>query len=161
MDTPEQLLIEIKKCLAHGGEFGYFPFIPVGYYLIYPKGMSVSDEGEYVLVETKIVKVLFSRGLIEKDIERESSQRQCWYKLSPQETVVKRARTNRITRKREQLIEFIKLGVKTAKEMSIICGRTAKSISKMLNQMVKVNIIKKVKRGVYETLGSEQLAWDF
>ncbi|MEN8218856.1 MAG: hypothetical protein ABFS56_21270 [Pseudomonadota bacterium] len=160
MDTPEQLLIEIKKCLAHGGEFGYFPFIPAGYYLIYPKGKSVSDEG-YVLVDTKNVKALFSRGFIEKDIEHESSQRLCWYKLSPQKTVVKRRRKNRITPKRDQLIEFIKLGVKTAKEMSIICGRTINSICKMLNKMVKVNLIKKVKRGVYETLSSDQLAWDF
>ncbi|MEN8218487.1 MAG: hypothetical protein ABFS56_19385 [Pseudomonadota bacterium] len=60
----QQLLTQIKKCLKARGEFGYFPLIPAGYYLIYP------NSSEYVLVDTEIVKTLFSRGLIEIDSER-------------------------------------------------------------------------------------------
>jgi predicted transcriptional regulator len=149
-NTPEQLLNEIKKCLTNGGEFGYFPFIPAGYYLIYPH-----NQAEYKLVDTETLKELFSRGLIEKDTERDNNQHQCMYKL------VEKPKKNRITRKRTQLLQLIRLGIQTAREISRICGRTANSISQMLKRMLKAGFIKIVKQGTYEMIDNAQLAWNF
>ncbi|MEN8218486.1 MAG: helix-turn-helix domain-containing protein [Pseudomonadota bacterium] len=62
------------------------------------------------------------------------------------------AKKTKITPKLAELIEFLKRGIRTAKEMAEICDRTASSIGQMLRKMLKNGLIKKIKRGVFEAL---------
>jgi predicted transcriptional regulator len=73
----------------------------------------------------------------------------------------KKTRQPKITKKRQEMIELLKSGVKTAKKIAEKVGRTAHAITQMLCAMFKARQITKVKHSVYDVLSEEQLAMAF